>query len=454
MKKKKHRLILLLLCSSFLLMGISIKIVQAVNTDNMPAKYKLHYITENLRNKDENINKVVQKALNKWDKSNPENMEFFATGNLVQGNGWGIVSITSLNLFNDNSFNRTEGDEIPKYNEENTFNIIYKIRTKSQKLEAALDSNTEALDMLREIPANELPTDYKEKVIYKGPKQKNVLSRIFKPASAQSTPSYKLPWSSSENWTVSPGSGWHNGVLGTTGIDFIPQNTSDPTNILAIGTGNIGWICANTNPAVNNTSVEYKVANGSTFWYGHISASSLTSQRSNIAQGIVLGQLINWSFQDPYITTSPRPIGNGLTRGCGSATAKHVHIDFPSAPYTIDGYHFPTPLSPFTSGSPTVTQTGEKIVYNNGTVLNSSQGTSTCTPPSSLNTTWVIESSTSNSNQCTFNGYTKFDGNVVVKNPVTLEIGPTGHLDLNLAIKSLRIENGAKVNIKNGGKIN
>ena len=69
-----------------------------------------------------------------------------------------------------------------------------------------------------------------------------------------------------------------------------------------------------------------------------------------------------------------------------------------------------------------------------------------CSPPGSGD--WVVTQS------CAFTGSASVPGNVVVENDVALTIAENASLDVDFSNHHLRIKNGARVIIKNGGKIN
>ena len=70
-----------------------------------------------------------------------------------------------------------------------------------------------------------------------------------------------------------------------------------------------------------------------------------------------------------------------------------------------------------------------------------------CVPPTG-NEDWVVTAS------CTFTGNATANRNVIVEGGATLTIGPGATLDFSFSSNHLRIENGAKVIIKSGAKIN
>ena len=77
------------------------------------------------------------------------------------------------------------------------------------------------------------------------------------------------------------------------------------------------------------------------------------------------------------------------------------------------------------------------------TILTIVEGT--CTPPGSGD--WVVSAS------CTFQGSATAAGNVIVEAGVALTIDSGAALDINFTSFHLLIKSGAKVVVKDGGKI-
>jgi len=139
--------------------------------------------------------------------------------------------------------------------------------------------------------------------------------------------SYKLPWTSGATWNVTggrhPDSAWD--FQPATG----PGSHNDP--VLAVADGTARRTCGPD--SVGQVIVELETAAG-IFGYVHleadaVAAAGVTSTGTAVKQGATLGRL------------HPNP--PGADPGCGYAEpagASHLHLEFPTLPFTLDGTTF------------------------------------------------------------------------------------------------------------------
>jgi hypothetical protein len=144
--------------------------------------------------------------------------------------------------------------------------------------------------------------------------------------------SYVFPWPATKNgaayaWEVRQG--WHDcacyGFAANQGIDFGPKDAGD-SNILAAASGVVASMCRGTggeaeiNVTTNGTSEK--------LGYLHLNLASVDAQGIHpgvaISQGQVLGHMWTTAGQD----------------NCGHSSGTHLHMYFPTKPFTIDGVTF------------------------------------------------------------------------------------------------------------------
>lgn len=256
---------------------------------------------------------AISKAVNDWNGEIPKNNVFYLIG-LRWENNWALATLTSADL----DAPLEEGMHT-HLSDENMFSLIL-VRTEDG-WEAAIDSSkNEVMRLLTYVPETELDSNARN-VIFSLSQEEGITS-----LATQQYNNYKFPWPSGYAWRVTKT--WHTtgGESGTNTLDFdiLSYTNSD---ILAAASGIVTHICRGTaeqyylrivTDGTSDERVGYLHLHGAT-----VRAEGITLG-THVTQGEKLGRMWEGSGGDQ----------------CGTSYGTHIHVHFPTKPFTIDNITF------------------------------------------------------------------------------------------------------------------
>lgn len=321
----------------------------------------------------------------------------------------------------------------------NSFMMLL-VLDESGKWIAALADEPQAADLAHYIPDSELDFNAKTTLFKYFPSQ-------FKTSTTDVD--YKFPWASSGTSFFFSGyrttntvpctnnSAWHGiknfvGNLSCHALDFAPvlSGTIKTANVVSPVSGYVYGLCKNPGD-LKQAAITIKASNSEEYiGLYHVDKASIPSNiqlGSKINQGDPLGQLVE-GFVNEKKSTCPL-VSEGT----------HLHLVAPEKPFNIDGYTFTEDHTVLYKG---VSYTMKE--YQNK-ILNSSNGTASCTPPSVGD--WVI------TNTCNITGSMQINEGIIVNSGAELMLNENVSLDMNLKDHKVLIKDGGKLLIKTGSRI-
>lgn len=321
----------------------------------------------------------------------------------------------------------------------NSFLMII-VLDNSNKWTAALADEPLAADLARLVPDMELDFNAKTTLFKYFPSQ-------FKTTSTNVD--YKFPWSSSETPFFFSGyrtinsspctnnSSWHgvkafHGGQSCHGLDFAPQLSPEVTNanILSPVSGYVTGLCKNTGE-LKQSAITIKATNSNEIiGLYHIDKHSMPASinlGTYIKQGDVLGQMVEGNV-------------NELISKCSMVSeGTHLHLVAPKKPFQIDGYTFTE------ENQVIYKEVSYTMKEYQNRIINSSNGSGSCTPPSVGD--WTI------TNTCNVTSSVQLDGSIIINSAGALIINENASVDLNFNVHKILIKDGGKLLVKPGSKI-
>lgn len=284
--------------------------------------YKVEFATPGSKNLPDQAKTAIINATSAWRGAQPPNNTFLLV-NVEWYDDWaiGTLATASDQRSSTPSVDSTTIDNV-RVTPHNMIAFIL-VRTPNG-WQAALDVDPNAQHLLLLIPDSELSSE-SEQAIFPSNQQVRVQNQVQQ----QQYSNYKFPWRAGETWYRATGyedlkgcqGGWHDagGNCGGKALDFYtPGGNSE---ILAAASGTVTYVCKNSDQAYIIVQTQNTTEN---LIYVHLKANSLTvSQGQKVSQGQYLGIMAKPSNQ-----------------GCGDGTFVHLHLQFPTKPFTIDGYTF------------------------------------------------------------------------------------------------------------------
>ena len=225
---------------------------------------------------------------------------------------WGLVSVAPRVLTT-----ARPGEEDPIG--DTAFSVI--VALVDGRWTAATDGAAELEPILRVVPDHDLD-----------PTQRVALfpSTETNATSAQAWGGYKFPWAPGPAWRVTQG--WHNvaafGYPANSSLDFDIVGAAN-ANIIAAAPGTVTGMCR-----VAGGQVRLDITTDGTaerLGYLHLDTGTVS------AAGVGLGSHVNQGQQLGQMRNSD---GGSYTDACGTTIGTHLHLYFPSKPFTVDGVTF------------------------------------------------------------------------------------------------------------------
>ncbi len=257
----------------------------------------------------------IYSSLSYWPAEIPEIKKFYIH-NIIQGGNWLIGQAMPREFPKNIDF-----EDDPHYQIRNTVTFFMFKESSSWKFFYKGDKNMK--QHLDKVDEKEVDTETK----------RLLLQSISYTIAQQSYTNYKFPWPSDTNFSVTPWrhrklEDWHGS--NSNALDFIPSNKE--TEILSLANGKITDICKNPNQ--EQAWIEITTEGTSeTFIIMHLKRDSIPTTLelySTVRQGDFLGKLFQ-GIKDERDKQCPMNVDG-----------THLHLGFPTKPFTIDGYTFST----------------------------------------------------------------------------------------------------------------
>lgn len=283
--------------------------------------FMVEFLAEGTQSLDDPAKQAIIDAVQNWSGTAPTNNTFYLIG-LQQSSHWAIATLTYADL-SGNTTVSSSLDDIPD-TQISAQNLIALLLVETDSgWQAALDSDSTLHTLLDDIPLSELSEDTRNAIF---PVNTRQLRRPI--GQRQQYDGYKLPWPSGFAWARTQS--WHGGTWGgrfpdNNSIDFdiINQPNAD---ILAAAPGIVTHICQVAGQQQAGVVIQTSGTQES-LGYLHLQSNSIPGGvfiGASIRQGDILGRMVE---------------GN-VNEACGYSLGTHVHMFFPTRPFTMDGYTF------------------------------------------------------------------------------------------------------------------
>ncbi len=199
----------------------------------------------------------------------------------------------------------------------------------NQQWQAALEGDPAIPGLLKTLPLSELGSEARTALF---PTQSWQERRAVAPAQAYNGYKFFFP-GGGPSWQVSQG--WHDSgypqyFSGNHSIDFRPNGSGD-VSIISMATGTVLYQCITSGLDIQTLTVIQTLGTNEKIGYLHLQKDSLAIQQGDlVVQGQKLGDMVQ---------------GNN-SGDCGTSNGTHVHLYFPSKPFTIETATFSDPTVP------------------------------------------------------------------------------------------------------------
>lgn len=282
--------------------------------------YKVEFTAEGSDLLPYDAKQAIVDAVQIWAEEPPPDNTFYLVGLRLEIN-WGIATLTFADLSNSRISNlNSESNigEITRYNQ-----IALLLVRDNSNWKAAIDIDQNLSELLEYVPLSELNQTARDAIF---PSIFLIRQQNFFPQQVYNN--YKFPFPPSRAWRrTRSGLGWH-GSNGSS-LDFAPVGGGN-SEILAAAPGTVTLVC--TVAGTVQTYLDIKtVGTNEVLRYVHLDRNSLTVQQGQfVSQGEVLG----------VMSTSYVASRDQLCVANSGWSSTHLHLDFPTKPFTIDGYTF------------------------------------------------------------------------------------------------------------------
>ncbi|GAB4517760.1 MAG: hypothetical protein OHK0046_24640 [Anaerolineae bacterium] len=325
MDTQKHPLVIfaVLAAAFWLLAGMTL--LTESQTAPPPSNYTVDFVAEGVNRLTDEARAAIVSAVNRWPEDTNGSETFTLIG-LTWGSDWAIATLTYADLEQDPAPALTLDEHEDTYIHPGNLIALLLVQT-PDGWQAALDTEPAVQDLLGFVPQAEL--------------SQQARFAIFPPDTGLLRPSeldiqqqyngYKLPWPGGFPWArTRTGLGWHGGTWSgrfpeNNSLDFDIVNLAN-SDILAAADGIVTHICR----VAGQQQAGVVIQTGGTtesLGYLHLQSGSIPAGvtiGASVRQGNILGRMVE---------------GN-VNETCGYSLGTHVHIFFPSRPFTMDGYTF------------------------------------------------------------------------------------------------------------------
>jgi len=318
MKRKWiYRILPMMLVAVVIILSLLPQKSQAQESNHLSKVYTVQFVTPDADVLSISAREAIIEAIKVWPSTLPENDTFYLIS-VRKEKTWALATLTSANL--DKPLAEGEHTHLKA---ENLIALLL-VETE-QGWQAAIDVDDKVHMLLGLIPESELSQSARLAMF--PPKD-----QIRQPpmTDQQQYSNYKLPWPAGQAWWMSNSQGWHStgGYDPGYALDFdiVSQANSD---ILAAAPGTVVWVCAGYNDQYF-LSIRTDGASEQ-FGYLHLNGATVRAEGiqmgTHVDQGTKLGQM--------------RYADNGaVSDNCGISNGTHIHLNFPTKPFTIDGITF------------------------------------------------------------------------------------------------------------------